>query len=169
MTCTNDKCHRCGKRLPKKQRENYVDGYPFGMHEDCETIVRLENELSKKRETLASEKRRCRIAAQTLIDEIGADGPMTVQQAAEKAISIIKDLRQQEGTSEKEEQPKIWYFTFGVGHEHAGRYVALVGTANETRDEMFKRYGKNWAFQYPSAEKAGVYRWKLKPLEYDGK
>lgn len=41
-----------------------------------------------------------------------------------------------------------WYFTFGCGQKHAGHYVRIYGTEADARSEMFRRYGKEWAFQY---------------------
>ena len=39
-----------------------------------------------------------------------------------------------------------WIFTFGVGQERAGHYVKIHGTYRNARDEMFRRYGREWAF-----------------------
>jgi len=47
-----------------------------------------------------------------------------------------------------------WYFTFGCGQKHAGKYVKIMGTFNQARHKMFDKYGKDWGFQY--SEK----RWK---------
>lgn len=41
-----------------------------------------------------------------------------------------------------------WIFTFGCGHEHAGKYVKIHGTFSEARQKMFDKYGEDWAFQY---------------------
>lgn len=35
LTCLNTKCVVCGKALNKKTRDNFVHGYPFGMHDRC--------------------------------------------------------------------------------------------------------------------------------------
>lgn len=43
-----------------------------------------------------------------------------------------------------------WVFTFGYGQPNAGKYVRISGTYNEAREEMFRRYGSVWAFQYPA-------------------
>ena len=45
-----------------------------------------------------------------------------------------------------------WIFTFGCGQEHAGHYVRIKGTYDDARDEMFRRYGDKWAFQYSADE-----------------
>ena len=58
--------------------------------------------------------------------------------------------------------PRDWYFTFGFAHHAnsgeslAHRYVHIHGTFDEAREEMMRRFGHNWGFQYPSAEAAGV-------------
>lgn len=45
-----------------------------------------------------------------------------------------------------------WVFTFGVGQPNAGHYVRIKGTYEEAREEMFRRYGWEWAFQYSARE-----------------
>lgn len=45
-----------------------------------------------------------------------------------------------------------WVFTFGSGQKNAGHFVRISGTADEAREEMFARYGKEWAFQYSEDE-----------------
>lgn len=47
---------------------------------------------------------------------------------------------------------KLWYFTFGFGQRNEGCYTILRGTEEETRAEMFRRYGNKWANQYSSKE-----------------
>lgn len=46
------------------------------------------------------------------------------------------------------EQPANWYFTFGHGQVNFNRYVKLHGTSAECRDEMFRRFGREWSMQY---------------------
>lgn len=41
-----------------------------------------------------------------------------------------------------------YYFTFGFSHAHPKGFVKIHGTVNSTRDEMFRRFGDKWAFQY---------------------
>ena len=48
---------------------------------------------------------------------------------------------------EKMKKP-TWYFTFGTGQKHAGKYVKIVGTAQEAREKMFEVFGRNWSWQY---------------------
>ena len=67
-----------------------------------------------------------------------------------------------------EKEPQRWYFTFGIGSENAGRYEVIEGTCDEARAEMFRRHGAAWAFQYKTAEDAGVERWGLTPMESEG-
>ena len=41
-----------------------------------------------------------------------------------------------------------WYFTFGLGQEHAGHYVKFFGAYEDARQQMVDHYGLKWAFQY---------------------
>lgn len=50
------------------------------------------------------------------------------------------------------EEEQNWIFTFGSGQPHEGHYVKIFGTYGDARDEMFLRYGRNWAFQYSEDE-----------------
>ena len=45
-----------------------------------------------------------------------------------------------------------WIFTFGCGQKHEGHYVKIHGTYSSAREEMFRRYGDKWAFQYTAEE-----------------
>lgn len=45
-----------------------------------------------------------------------------------------------------------WLFTFGYGQPHEGRFVRIVGTFRGAREEMVRRHGRRWSFQYPAAE-----------------
>jgi hypothetical protein len=55
-----------------------------------------------------------------------------------------------------------WYFTFGIGDPlYQGRYIVFHGTFDEARDQMFAHFGSKWAFQYASAEAAGVQKYAL--------
>lgn len=59
---------------------------------------------------------------------------------------------------------KIYYFTFGYGHDPGIGYYNIVyaENENEARDKMVKRLGTNkWAFVYMSAHDAGVERFSL--------
>lgn len=48
---------------------------------------------------------------------------------------------------------KNFYFTFGVGTTYASRYVVIAAdTYEDARNEMFARFGTNWAFQYTEKE-----------------
>lgn len=59
-----------------------------------------------------------------------------------------------------------WYFTFGVGHyPPPGRYIVIRGTMESSRLEMIARFGQRWAFQYESAEEAGVEKWGLRSID----
>lgn len=61
-------------------------------------------------------------------------------------------------------QPQHWYFTFGAGHDQAGRYVKLHGTFADARLRMVELFGTRWSQQYPSAEEAGVAQFGLVEL-----
>ena len=50
------------------------------------------------------------------------------------------------------EDKKNWIFTFGVGQPYEGHYVKIYGTFAQARDEMFRRFGREWAFQYSEEE-----------------
>jgi hypothetical protein len=66
-----------------------------------------------------------------------------------------------------------WIFTFGFAHVHpetgqrlANHYVVIKAEDGEAaREEMVRRFGRKWAFQYRSREHAGVERWGLVELE----
>jgi hypothetical protein len=62
------------------------------------------------------------------------------------------------------EQEKDFYFTFGCGQANAGCYVKIRGSFNSAREEMFRRYGPKWCWQYDSADAAGVSRFGLKEV-----
>lgn len=49
-------------------------------------------------------------------------------------------------------QEEIWYFTFGIGHPLAWRYVRLRGTVESSRELMCTIFGTNWARQYGQSE-----------------
>lgn len=61
----------------------------------------------------------------------------------------------------EQEQEQWWYFTFGHGHMPGiGYYTKFYGTYASAREQMNAKYEK-WAFQYESAEEAGVNRFNL--------
>ena len=64
-----------------------------------------------------------------------------------------------------EEQAKFWFFTFGCGQQHAGKYVQIFGTYASARDLMVEEFGGKWSMQYDSAEEAGVEKWGYTLLE----
>jgi hypothetical protein len=45
-----------------------------------------------------------------------------------------------------------YYFTFGYGHAYPNCYVVIEGTGATARQEMFRRFGARWAFQYTEEE-----------------
>ncbi len=48
----------------------------------------------------------------------------------------------------KKESTEKNYFTFTQKSINKNRFVVIVGSPEKAREEMFKRYGKNWAMQY---------------------
>ena len=43
-----------------------------------------------------------------------------------------------------------WLFSFGYAHKYPNRYIVIEQEDQyEAREEMFRRYGQGWAFQYP--------------------
>lgn len=45
-----------------------------------------------------------------------------------------------------------WYFTLGHGHEHFPGYVKIYGTFESARDEMIRRHGQKWCWQYSESQ-----------------
>ena len=59
-----------------------------------------------------------------------------------------------------------WIFTWGYGHKHPNRYIKIeAATAGEAREEMFRRHGKAWAFQYDEDMEAELISHNVLPLE----
>ena len=59
-----------------------------------------------------------------------------------------------------------YFFTFGTGQQHANHYVEITAKdEDEARDMMVDKFGRKWAFVYPSHDKMTDYgRWKYKLL-----
>lgn len=63
-----------------------------------------------------------------------------------------------------------FFFTFGVDQEHDGCYVEVEAESSlDAREVMFEHYGREWAFEYDSAEEAGVFEYGLKEIKIDGR
>jgi hypothetical protein len=61
-----------------------------------------------------------------------------------------------------------WYFTFGFGQVYANCYTTIRAQNKITaRLRMFNKCGRKWAFQYDSAEDAGVKEFGLHYIEFD--
>ena len=44
---------------------------------------------------------------------------------------------------------KEFYFTFGCGQKHQGRYVKILATdSEEAREQMHTRFGDKWSMMY---------------------
>lgn len=72
------------------------------------------------------------------------------------------------GGAGKMDDPKYYYFTFGLGTLLRRKYIKLYGTYGETRSEMMDSFGSHWAFQYSEDEwnaKYPLYFTNLKELE----
>lgn len=68
----------------------------------------------------------------------------------------------------EQKPPETYYFTFGCNTRNTNKYVIIHGSRDATRTKMFELFGSQWAFQYPSAETAGVAQWGLTLLgEWD--
>jgi hypothetical protein len=63
------------------------------------------------------------------------------------------------------EKPQSWVFTFPYPSDLENCYVELVGTHDETKDEMYRLFGARWRFQSPSRLHAGVERFDLEKLD----
>lgn len=61
------------------------------------------------------------------------------------------------------DEPRDWYFTFGVGRRFGGRngYVKINGTYDVARQSMIAMFDYDWSHQYASADDAGVDRFNL--------
>lgn len=64
-------------------------------------------------------------------------------------------------------------FTFGYDHkspdsgETLGRnYIEIDGDVESTRQVMLFLFNRDWAFQYPSKERAGVEKYRLTPVAW---
>ena len=63
---------------------------------------------------------------------------------------------QDEYKPSEEDKMEYWYFTFGYGQEHGPNgYCKIQGTYREAREEMVRRHGIKWAFQYSEDQFAG--------------
>lgn len=65
-----------------------------------------------------------------------------------------------------------FYFTFGSGHINGdgtplgNRYYPVEApTWEDGRQLMWHARGSRWSFQYESADKAGVAKWQLAPID----
>jgi len=49
-----------------------------------------------------------------------------------------------------------WLFSWGYGHEFPNRFIEIEGSYHEAREEMIRRFGLKWAFQYASDRKINL-------------
>ena len=71
-----------------------------------------------------------------------------------EAEDIVKEIK---------ETPQDWYFTFGFGQKNQNKYTVIHGTEHSARVEMIRRFGLEWAFQYPERKSEIV-----KQYQYEG-
>ena len=58
-----------------------------------------------------------------------------------------------------------FYFTFGFGQGHDSCYTIIEAEdSNKAREEMNRKWGNRWGFQYESKEAAGVERFNLREI-----
>ena len=58
-----------------------------------------------------------------------------------------------------------WIFTFGSSHPHPNKFVKIFGSWESARDEMVRRYGNKWAFQYPEHMEKEIKRFFITELK----
>jgi hypothetical protein len=71
-----------------------------------------------------------------------------------------------------DDRTRDWFFTFGSNHTHpttgqtlTNAYVRINGTFASARVAMVAAFDNRWAFQYESADEAGVEKYKLTEVE----
>ena len=63
------------------------------------------------------------------------------------------------------EVPQEWLFTFGYNHAHPNKFVRIFGTHSSARDEMVRRHGNKFAFQYQAKEESKLKRYLMTELK----
>lgn len=108
---------------------------------------------------------RCRTVAQTLIEEIGADGPESAEDAAKRAVTVIQRQRariaalEAEKAERERQDPVAWAWNDALGcmHVHCGsrRPVWVDGECSDaTRAELSLRplYARPLAIREPTED-----------------
>lgn len=72
-----------------------------------------------------------------------------------------KELREKPPSEIEQE----WLFTFGYGHAYPNKFVRIWGTFSSARDEMVRRHGDKWAFQYSKKEEQNLKRYFITELK----
>lgn len=62
------------------------------------------------------------------------------------------------------EEAQDWIFTFGSAHAHPNGFVRIFGTWSSAREEIVRRQGLAWSFQYKNEEEAGVTKYGLQEV-----
>lgn len=68
-------------------------------------------------------------------------------------------------SKEQQEIEQSWLFTFGFGHAHPNKFVRIFGTFFSAREEMMRRFGPQWAFQYPAEKEQELKRFFITELK----
>ena len=64
---------------------------------------------------------------------------------------------------------QTFYFTFGSGQQHFPGYHRIEATNEDSAYKIMNhRFGPKWAMSYTSAEAAGIARWNLPEIRWDG-
>jgi len=66
---------------------------------------------------------------------------------------------------EKVSGEQNWLFTFGYGQAHPNKFVRIWGTFSSAREEMVRRYGSKWSFQYPEDKEQELKRFFILELK----
>jgi hypothetical protein len=81
---------------------------------------------------------------------------------------ILRSFDKKNTDKEVREIMNKWYFTFGFGQVYANCYTTIEAQNKITaRMKMINKCGPKWAFQYDSAEDAGVEEFGLHYVDFD--
>lgn len=64
----------------------------------------------------------------------------------------VDELSVRKAMTENEQK---WYFTFCCDDKKSNNFVSFFGTYSEAREEMIRRFGMHWAFQYSEKDFEG--------------
>ena len=101
-------------------------------------VLALCDEVEALRAQVAVERQRSREACQVLVEEVGADGPCSVGDAAARAVAVINALRAQVAAAPEvlrewpktvEEAPGEWFFCIHGDCAPRGTFTTRDGSA----------------------------------------